>query len=126
MADRQPFAVRQQFNDVKSITDPYGNVPGGSPFPVQLFSIRVRGYLANAAVTGISTEFVWPYTYQMNFTVQREVAGGITLSGGYVGSIGHKYPFQRDINDPCLRRMRLQRMSITGGPFCRVFSATCT
>ena len=101
MADRQPFAVRQQFNDVKSITDPYGNVPGGSPFPYSYSPTNPR-FLANAAVTGISTDFVWPYTYQMNFTVQREIAGGVTVSGGYVSSIGHKYPFQRDINNPLL------------------------
>ena len=30
----QPFSIRQQFNNVKSLSDPYGNLPGGlSPFP---------------------------------------------------------------------------------------------
>ena len=33
-ADRPPFTIRQQFTNVKSFTDPYGNLPGGvSPFP---------------------------------------------------------------------------------------------
>jgi hypothetical protein len=99
MADRQPFAVRQQFNDVQSLTNPYGNVQGGSPFPYSYSPSNPR-FLANAAVTGISLDFVWPYTYQTNFTVQREIFKDLTVSAGYVGSLGRKYPFQRDVNNP--------------------------
>jgi len=101
MADRQPFAVRQQFNDVLSITNPYGNVPGGSPFPYSYSPANPR-FLANAAVSGIALDFVWPYVYQSNFTIQREVVKDLTVTVGYVGSLGHKYPFQRDINNPIL------------------------
>ncbi len=101
MADRQPFAVRQQFNNVKSITDPYANIPGGNPFPYSYSKSDPR-FLPNAAVSGISPDFVWPYTYQMNFSVQREVMRNLSVSAGYVGALGHKFPFQRDINSPLL------------------------
>jgi hypothetical protein len=33
-SDNQPFVIRQQFNNVKSLSDPYGLLPGGvSPIP---------------------------------------------------------------------------------------------
>ena len=35
----QPFSIRQQFNNVRSLTDPYGNLPGGSR-PSLIFTIR--------------------------------------------------------------------------------------
>ena len=84
-----------------SITNPYGNVPGGSPFPYSYSPANPR-FLANAAVSGIALDFVWPYVYQSNFTIQREVVKDLTVTVGYVGSLGHKYPFQRDINNPIL------------------------
>jgi outer membrane receptor protein involved in Fe transport len=99
MADRQPFTVRQTFNDVRSITDPYGNVPGGDPFPY-VYSPANPLFLPFAAVSGISLDFRWPYTYQMNFSVQREVVKDLSITGAYVGSLGHKLPFQRDLNYP--------------------------
>ena len=33
-ADRPPFTIRQQFTNVKSFTDPYGNLPGGVEYHV--------------------------------------------------------------------------------------------
>lgn len=99
MMDRAPFTVRQQFNDVRSVTDPYGNVPGGDPFPYVYSPTNTR-WLANAGVTGIAMDFRWPYTYQMNFSVQREVARDLSVTAAYVGSLGHKLPFGRDVNHP--------------------------
>jgi hypothetical protein len=99
MADRAPFTVRQTFNDVRSLTDPYGNVPGGDPFPY-VYSPSNPRWLPFAAVSGISLDFRWPYTYQFNFSVQREVVKDLSLTAAYVGSIGHKLPFQRDLNYP--------------------------
>ena len=42
LSNFNPFAVRQQFNDVQSLTNPYGNVPGGSPFPF-VYVLNTRG-----------------------------------------------------------------------------------
>ncbi|MEO7144899.1 MAG: carboxypeptidase regulatory-like domain-containing protein, partial [Bryobacteraceae bacterium] len=53
-SNNQPFAVRQQFNDVASLTDPYGHLPGGvSPFPYT-YNPRNPKYLFPAGVQGIS------------------------------------------------------------------------
>lgn len=99
MMDRAPFTVRQQFNDIKSVTDPYGNIPGGDPFPYVYSPTNTR-WLSFAAVTGIAPDFRWPYTYQMNFSVQREVVKDLSVTAAYVGSLGHKLPFGRDLNHP--------------------------
>jgi hypothetical protein len=32
-AASEPFGLRETFNNIQSVTNPYGNVPGGSPFP---------------------------------------------------------------------------------------------
>jgi hypothetical protein len=99
-ADNQPFTIRQQFNNVRSFTDVYGDLPGGvSPFPYSYTPSNPR-FVFPAAVLGPSLDFRWPYTYQMNFSVQRQVLSDLSVEGAYVSSLGHKLPFQRDLNYP--------------------------
>jgi hypothetical protein len=43
---------------------------------------------------------VWPYTYQFNFSVQRQVMKDLTLTAAYVGSFAHRLPFAVDLNYP--------------------------
>ena len=101
MADRAPFAVRQSFPNVNTITDPYATIAGGDPFPYVYSPQSVR-WLPNSAVTGISLDFAWPYTYQMNLSVQHQIGSDISVSAAYIGSLAHKLPFQRDLNYPLL------------------------
>lgn len=99
-ADNQPFTIRQRFNDVRSFSDPYGNLPGGaSPFPYSYTPANPR-FLLPASVAGPSLDFRWPYTYQMNFSIQRQLASDLTVEAAYVSSLGHKLPFVRDLNYP--------------------------
>ena len=49
---------------------------------------------------GISQNFQWPYSYQFNFSVQRQVAANFSLSSGDVGTLSHDLPFAQDINAP--------------------------
>lgn len=98
-SDRQPFAVRQQFNNIRSLSDPYGLIPGGSPFPYSYDPANPK-FITPAAIAGIGLDFRWPYTYQMNFTVERQLIKDLTVSAGYVSSLGHKLPFTRDQNYP--------------------------
>ena len=96
----QPFAVREQFNNVQSLSNPYGLLPGGAnPFPYS-YNPASPQFIFPAAIYGISPTFRWPYTYQLNLTVQREVAKGWTLTAGYVGSLSHRLPFAIDTNYP--------------------------
>src|SRR5262249_14998074 len=42
----------------------------------------------------------WPYAYQLNFSAQREVGKGWTMTAAYVGSLGRRLPFAIDLNYP--------------------------
>lgn len=96
----QPFAVRQQFNDVASLTDPYGHLPGGvSPFPYSYDPANPR-FIYPASISGVAPDFVWPYTYQFNFSVQRQVTKDLSVTAAYVGSFAHRLPFGVDLNYP--------------------------
>ncbi len=99
-ADNQPFTVRQPFPTVKTLTDPYGNLPGGvGPFPFFYDPASPR-FTYPAQVFGPSLDFVWPYTYQMNFTVQKELVRDYSISASYVGALGRKMPAGVDRNYP--------------------------
>jgi hypothetical protein len=103
VADRQPFTVRQQFNNVKSLTEPYALLPGGvSPFPYVYDPVNPR-FLANAAIGGIGADFKWPYLYQLNFTIDHQVSRDLSVSGGYVGTLARNFTFNREVNYPEFR-----------------------
>jgi hypothetical protein len=96
----QPFAVRQQFNNILSLTNPYGLLPGGqNPFPYS-YNPTAPGFIFPAAIYGMAPDFRWPYTYQLNFSVERQLGAGWTMSAGYVGSLGRRLPFAIDLNYP--------------------------
>jgi hypothetical protein len=98
--DFQPFSARQQFNNVRSLTDPYGNLPGGvSPYPY-VYDPSNPQFLANASITSISTDFRWPYMYQLNFSVQRQLTSDLSVTAAYVGALGRRWPTIRDLNYP--------------------------
>ena len=95
----QPFAVRQQFNNVQSLSNPYGNLPGGvSPFPYA-FNPANPQFITPANLFGIGSDFQWPYTYQLNFSVQRQIKD-VSITAAYVGALAHRLPFAVDVNYP--------------------------
>src|SRR5262249_34180682 len=97
--DFQPFSARQQYPDVKSLSDPYANLPGGvSPYPYTYNPTETR-FLPNAAITGIARDYRWPYTYQLNASIQRQISD-LSVMAAYVGALGHNWPTIRDINYP--------------------------
>ncbi|MEK7406737.1 MAG: TonB-dependent receptor [Acidobacteriota bacterium] len=105
-ADNQPFAIRQTFynTEIKTLSDPYKTVPGGvSPFPYDYTPSNPR-FLLPASVMGPSLDFRWPYFYQFNLSVQRQVLSDVSVTAAYVSALGHKLPFQRDINYPIYGR----------------------
>ena len=67
-----PSRVRQPFPRVFTLSDPYRNTPGGNPFPFVYDPASPR-FTLPAQVFGPSLDFVWPYTYQMNFTVEKQL-----------------------------------------------------
>jgi hypothetical protein len=99
-ADRQPFSIRQTFNDPFSFSDPYRNLPGGlSPFPYSYDPAHPR-FVLPADIGGPSLDFRMAYTYQMNLAVQRQIGKSASATVAYVGARGHNLPFDRDANYP--------------------------
>ena len=78
----QPFAVRQQFNNVGSLTDPYSLLPGGaSPFPY-VYNPASPRFIAPSQIQGIAADFRWTHNYQFNFTVQRQITKDFAMTAG--------------------------------------------
>jgi len=74
--------------------------PGGvSPFPF-VYSPKSPGFIFPAGIYGIAPDFRWPYTYQLNFSVERQIVKDLSLTASYVGSLGHRLPFAIDLNYP--------------------------
>src|SRR5262249_44331160 len=68
--------------------------PGGNPFPYN------GQFVPGGSVFGPSPNFKWPYTYQLNFSVQRQVTSSLGVLASYVGSLSHNLPFAIDLNYP--------------------------
>ncbi len=99
-ANAQPFAVRQTFNSIASLTNVYGNpasFPNGDPFPY-IYSPSNPRFLPAASVETISQQYQWPLTYQMNAAVERQLPGNVSVTAAYVGSLSHDIPFTNDAN----------------------------
>jgi hypothetical protein len=101
-SDNQPFAIRQQFNNVYSLADPYRLLPGGvSPFPYN-YSPKSPKFIAPSAIAGMSLDYRSPYSYQMNFSIQRQVTSTVSLQAAYVNTLAHRIPVAPDLNYPIL------------------------
>jgi len=94
----QPFAVRAQYSNIASLTHVYANFPGAvSPYPY-VYSPSNARFITPTALLPIALDFQWPYSYQFNFTVQREIAKRLSVSAGYVGTLSHHLAFSPDVN----------------------------
>ena len=101
--DTQPFSLRQTFDNVKSLSDPYGSLPGGlSPFPYNYTPGNAR-FLTPANVQGLSRDYRTPYSYQMNVSIQRQVGRDTSFMVAYNSTLVHKIPVSPDLNYPIYR-----------------------
>lgn len=101
-SDNQPFAIRQQFNDVYSLSDPYRLQPGGvAPFPYS-YTPGAPRFIAPSAIVGIGLDYQSPYTYQMNFAIQRQLTRDASITVAYVNNLTHRIPSSPDQNYPVL------------------------
>jgi hypothetical protein len=107
-----PFAVRPQTigEGPLSGTNPVTNIystpgdfpstaPGGGIFPY-IYTPSAPVFIAgpSGAVESISTRVQYPYIYQFNFSVQRQLPGRVSLTAAYVGTLSHDLPNFIDAN----------------------------
>ncbi len=101
-ANAQPFAIRQTFNSITSLTNVYGNrasFPNGDPFPYT-YNPQSPRFLPAAAVESIDPAYKWPVSYQFNAAVQQQMPGGWVMQTAYVGNFVRHVPFGIDGNNP--------------------------
>jgi hypothetical protein len=108
MTNFQPFSTRLTFSNINqktnaagvplgaSLSNPYNAFVGGNPFPYK------GTFLTGGGLFPVASDFKWPYSYQMNFSVQRQVTKDLTVGAAYVGTSSRNLPFARDINYPVL------------------------
>ncbi|MGA3133816.1 MAG: carboxypeptidase-like regulatory domain-containing protein [Terracidiphilus sp.] len=101
-----PYAVRQTFSSVRSASDPYNPTmvngtasafPTGDPFPYT-FNPKNPRFLLPASIETIGTNVQWPYIYQFNLAVQRQLPWQVSLTAAYVGTLSHDVPTMVDGN----------------------------
>ena len=99
-ANAQPFAIRQTFNSIASLTNPYGNAasfPNGDPFPYH-YSPAAPRFLPAASIETIAPDYKWPLVYQFNAAVQRQLPRNVSMTVAYVSTLSHHLPFMEDLN----------------------------
>lgn len=101
-----PYAVRQTFNSVNSMANPYATTmvngaassfPNGDPFPYN-FNPQSPRFLLPASIESIGTNAQWPYIYQFNLAVQRQLPWQIAVTAAYVGTLSRDVPTMIDGN----------------------------
>ena len=99
-----PFAIRQNFGNLTSFTNIYstpGNfpstAPGGGIFPY-IYSPSAPKFFPTASIESIDQNAQYPYLYQFNTSVQRQLPAQITLTVAYVGTLSHNVPTMIDGN----------------------------
>jgi carboxypeptidase family protein len=108
MTNFQPFSTRLTFTNINqrtnaagvplgaSLSNPYNAFVGGPPFPYK------GTFTTGGGLFPVAADFKWPYSYQMNFSVQRQLTNDLTVGAAYVSTSSHNLPFGRDINYPVL------------------------
>jgi hypothetical protein len=103
----QPFSVRQTFTLVNSMSDPYnpkmGNgttssFPNGNIFPYVYNPQSPRWLKPIAGIETIPPNIKWPFSYQFNLAVQRQLPGQVSATVAYVGSLSRNVPTMIDGN----------------------------
>jgi hypothetical protein len=103
-----PFALRPQTGEgpLNSITSIYSTpgdfpstAPGGGLFPYT-YTPSKPAFISGpgGATEAISTNFKYPYVYQFNLSVQRELPGRVTLTAAYVAALSHQLSTFLDAN----------------------------
>jgi len=103
-SNNQPYAIRQQYNKVVSLANPYATDPsefagGVSPFPYY-FDPKNPRFTRPAGLVVMDANYKWPYNYQINLGVQQQFGRSTALTMSYVASLSRKLPLYFDHNYP--------------------------
>jgi hypothetical protein len=89
---------------------------GVDPFPFVYNPANPGFIVPGGSFFGFSKNFQWPYSYQVNFSIQRQITSDFTVTAAYVGTFSHDLPFATDINYPLLTANATTSNSVTRRP----------
>ena len=87
------------FGVTNIVTCPTGSgmgIGGTTPFPF----VPPNFLTAAGPFFGFDRNFQWPYSYQFNLSLQRQITAKLSVSAAYVGALSYDLPFAEDINSP--------------------------
>ncbi|MGC8761954.1 MAG: TonB-dependent receptor domain-containing protein [Bryobacteraceae bacterium] len=87
-----PFTVTAAGTTPRNFADPFS---GQSPFRPGAPALFYPNFLS---LTTVDPDYRTPYTQQWNLTVERQLAGNIVVSGGYLGTRGVRLPGTHILN----------------------------
>ena len=100
-----PYAVRNTYSKVVSLTHPYTGDPtefpsGTNPYPSLAFNAQAKSatFLPLNQVVAFDPNYRWPYSIMLNFGFQQQFGNNFSMSMYYVGSLNRKFPLYNDIN----------------------------
>ncbi len=93
-----PFTLRYTFGVPGTLSQPYVNTP--SPFPFNYTPGQVQPAPAGTSLSGVGPDFRWPFTYQVNASIEQEIMPSTVVSIGFVSTLARALPFEPDINYP--------------------------
>lgn len=89
------------FGVTNAATCPAANGSGAGLTGTDIFPFAPPNFLTTGGpFFGFARNFQWPYTYQLNFSVQRQITSNFSVSAAYVGALSHDLPFAQDLNQP--------------------------
>jgi hypothetical protein len=102
-----PYAVRNSYSKVVSLTHPYTGDPtefptGANPYPSLAFNAKSGSatFLPFNQIVAFDPNYRWPYSIMLNFGFQQQFGNSFSMSVYYVGSLNRKTPLYNDINGP--------------------------
>jgi len=99
----QPFSIQLQNNNpIGGMKDPYGNLPGGNPFPytppATAEARKTAKFTLPLPVASWGSDFTPATVQQWNFNIQRELFGSYLVTVAYVGSKANHLMMTIDMN----------------------------
>lgn len=99
-SNSQPFILALSFPNAASITgatlsNPYRNYPGGNPLTLP-HNVVATG----SNIKAVSLDYRFPYIYQANLGISRQLTNTLAMTVTYIGSMAHHLPLMIDPNYP--------------------------
>jgi hypothetical protein len=103
----EPFATRLSLTNVGTPPTLTGTTLSGGPTltnPYNGLAVIPFPYtgqtVTGGSIFGPTPNFQWPYTYQVNVSVQRQITSDFSIAVAFVGEYSRDLPFATDLNYP--------------------------